>query len=134
LADWLIGRGELQPLRSSPRVRSRFRDLSAYELAASLANDLHRAIAAWPSFDRWSVGMQLMRASDSIGANIAESSGRWHWKDKRRFLVVARGSLYETEHWMAQAEARGLLPDGSTSELAPLARALSSQINKAPSG
>jgi four helix bundle protein len=114
-------------------MRSRFRDLRAYELAARLANDLHRTIAVWPSFDRWSLGIQLMRASDSIGANIAESSGRWHWKDKRRFLLIARASLYETEHWMAQAEARGLLRDGSTAELAPLARALASQIDKTPS-
>jgi four helix bundle protein len=105
--------------------------MGTYELAAALANDLHKAIARWPSFDRWSLGMQLMRSSDSIGANIAESSGRWHEKDKRRFLIIARGSLYETEHWMAQAEIRGLLPRGSTKELRELAWALSAQIKKA---
>ena len=104
--------------------------MGVYELAAALANDLHRAIVRWPSFDRWSLGIQLMRASDSIGANIAESSGRWHPKDKRRFLIMARASLYETEHWMAQAEARGLLPKCSTRELRELAWALAGLIKK----
>jgi len=108
--------------------------MGVYELAAALANDLHRAIVRWPSFDRWSVGMQLMRSSDSIGANLAESSGRWHAKDKRRFLIMARGSLYETEHWMSQAEARGLLPPGSTDELSELAWALAGLIKKTTPG
>ena len=29
--------------------------------------------------------------------------------DQRRLLVIARGSLYELEHWIASADARGLL-------------------------
>jgi four helix bundle protein len=94
------------------------------------ANDLHREVARWPSFERWSLGLQLVRAADSIGANIAESSGRWHAPDKRRLLIIARGSLYETEHWMAQAEARGLLAKGSTQELEELTWALAGLVKK----
>ena len=109
-------------------MRSGFRDLVAYRLASELADDLHRAVAAWPSFERWSLGLQLVRAADSVGANIAESSGRWHMPDKRKFLVIARGSLYETEHWIASAEARGLLPAGSSDRLDELARALSGLV------
>jgi len=44
----------------------------------------------------------------SIGANIAEGCERVHAPDRRRFYAVARGSLYETEHWIMTAEARGL--------------------------
>jgi four helix bundle protein len=115
-------------------VASHFRRLGAYRLAAQLANDLHRDVATWPSFDRWSIGSQLVRAADSIGANIAESSGRWHERDKRRLLIIARGSLYETEHWMAQAEERGLLAPGSTKRLQELTWALSGLIKKPTPG
>src|SRR4051812_7478843 len=93
-------------------MHSNFKTLRAYEVAATLADDLHGEVAKWESFDLWSTGIQLMRSVDSIGANIAEGCGRWHPKDERRFLHVARGSLYETEHWISLAERRGLLPVG----------------------
>jgi len=78
--------------------------------------------------------MQLLRAADSIGANIAESAGRWHTPDRRRLLFVARGSLYETEHWILRAEKRGLLADGYAERLDELARALNGLIRRATPG
>jgi four helix bundle protein len=74
--------------------------------------------------------MQLMRSADSIGANIAEATGRWHQQDQRRLLFIARGSLFETEHWIATAEARGLLAAGTVERLTEVARALSGLIRK----
>jgi four helix bundle protein len=111
-------------------MASDFRKLVAYREAVAIANDLHEAIARWPSFERWTVGVQLMRAADSIGANIAESAGRWHRADERRFLLMARGSLLETEHWLLRAEERGLLPEGAGNRLEEAARALNGLIRK----
>jgi four helix bundle protein len=91
---------------------------------------MYNLVSAWDSFDRWTLGVQLVRSSDSIGANIAEACGRWHQADQRRILVIARGSLYETEHWMSQAERRGLLAAGSSERLRGIAQALSGLINK----
>ena len=71
-----------------------------------------------------------MRSADSIGANIAEACGRWHVPDQRRLLYIARGSLYETEHWMTQAELRGLLHPGASDALDGIARALAGLIKK----
>src|SRR3954447_16588186 len=76
------GRGELRTAAALPRMASEFRELVAYRHAIALANELHRDIAGWPSFERWSVGIQLLRSVDSIGANIAESAGRWHRADE----------------------------------------------------
>jgi four helix bundle protein len=111
-------------------MASDFRDLVAYQAAVKMANELHRAISGWPSFERWTVGIQLMRSADSIGANIAESSGRWHRKDERRLLLSARGSLCETEHWLLRPEERGLLPEGASKQLDEAARALNGLIRK----
>ena len=111
-------------------MRSNFRDLAAYQRAAALGDDLHSAIARWPRTDRLGLGLQLLRSADSIGANIAEAAGRWHGPDKRRFLLIARGSLYETEHWLARAEARGLIDEEALDRLDGIARALSGMVKQ----
>ncbi len=113
-------------------MRSEFRELHAYKLPVAIADDLHAAISAWSSFDRWSLGVQLMRAIDSVGANIAEGAGRWHRQDQRRFVFMARGSLYEAEHWLARAQARRLLDESWSERLAEAARALSGLVRTWP--
>jgi four helix bundle protein len=90
---------------------SRFKELEAYKLSVALADELRIAVLGWGSFDVWSTGIQLLRAADSVGANIAEGYGRHGTLDQRRFLYVARGSAYEAEHWINRAFARGLLSD-----------------------
>ena len=85
-----------------------FEELSAYRHAVSLADELRLGAASWSNFDLWSVGIQLVRAADSVGANIAEAYGRRTDADRLRLLFIARGSLCEVEHWLMRAEARGL--------------------------
>jgi four helix bundle protein len=111
-------------------MRSEFRNLAAYQRAARLARDLQMVMPYWPKFERWSLGLQLVRASESIGCNIAEGCGRWTPRDRRHFLVVARGSLYETEHLIAQAIELGLLPAEFADRLDPIARPLSGLIRE----
>ena len=113
-------------------MASEFRRLIAYERAAALADELYDLVQRWPSFARWSLGVQLMRAADSIGANIAEGVGRWHRADQKRFLLMARGSLYETEHWLLRAESRELLTSSPRQSLDETARALNGLIKKWP--
>jgi four helix bundle protein len=115
-------------------MRSEVRNLAAYQRATDLADSLWRQVARWDSYERWSIGLQLNRAADSIGANIAEGTGRWHPKDELRFLRMARGSLLEVEHWITTAEQRGLLERGTSDPLDGIARPLSGLIDKrAPS-
>ena len=115
-------------------MRSNFRDLVAYQRAAELADDIYLLVKQWPRVDQFGLGIQLVRAVDSIGANIAEASGRWHGPDKRRLLVIARGSLYEAEHWLNAAARRGLLDEAISDRLDEVARALSGMIKQpAPS-
>ena len=107
-----------------------FVDLRVYALAAEVGDELSRAVAAWPSFEKWSLGMQLVRAADSVAANIAESTGRWHDADKRRLFVIARASLYETEHWLERAKARGMPIELQADRLSDLGRMLSGLIRR----
>jgi four helix bundle protein len=74
---------------------------------------VHRCVGEWDNFDLWSVGIQAVRAADSIGANIAEGWGRAPTADRRRFVLYARGSAYELEHWLHTATDRGLPLDAA---------------------
>src|SRR5215213_7509768 len=107
---------------------SNFRSLVAWQRARALADELHSVVVRWPVFDRDSVGLQLIRSVDSVGANIAEAGGRWTAADKRHFLMIARGSLYETEHWLDTAQRRGLIDTDRTQQIASIARALNGLI------
>ena len=103
-----------------------FENLEVYRRSVLLGSVLRRALDAWPNIDRWTCGVQLLRAADSIGANIAEAHGRDTFPDRRRQLYVARGSAFELEHWLMTAQARGLpIAPGAQDE----ARALSRMLN-----
>ena len=112
-------------------MRSQFRSLVAYRVAAELSDELHLVVRRWPSFDRSVLGLQLLRAADSVHANIAEAAGRWTPKERRRHLLIARGSLYETENWIARAQARGLLENEYDAQLTEVAQTLSGMIKRA---
>lgn len=89
---------------------------------------MYHATASWDKFDRWSYGIQLVRAADSVAANIAEAEGRWHGPDRRRLLYIARGSLYELEHWLGTATDRGRPID--TEDIDELGRLLNGLIRR----
>jgi four helix bundle protein len=111
-------------------VHSRYRDLDAFKRAASLADELHRFVRAWPQLDQKGMGDQLLRCADSIGANIAEASGRWTKLERRRFLINARGSLYELEYWIDRAASRSLPLPPHAGRLDAIARPLSGLIKR----
>ena len=83
----------------------------------------------WKPFVRQTIGSQLVRAADSVGANIAESHGRFYFGEKLQFLYYARGSLYETRHWLRLAWRRSLLPTEDSAHLAALIEPLAKSIN-----
>src|ERR1700704_3552983 len=66
-----------------------FRDLAVYRKAAEFSGEIHASVSRWESFDRGSVGIQLVRSADSVGANIAEALGRRGTADQRRLLFIA---------------------------------------------
>ena len=66
---------------------------------------------------------QFIRSVDSIGANIAEGYGRFHYLDKNKFYYYARGSLLESGHWIELLKERKII----TNEEADKIRNLNTQ-------
>jgi four helix bundle protein len=110
-----------------PKVN--FENLRIYQLAEQLSDLIWNSVATWDGFSKDTVGRQLVRAADSIGANIAEGSGRGSSQDYRRFLRISRGSLYETLHWLRRAYLRKLLSGKQTKEIRSIISELSPTLN-----
>jgi len=109
--------------------RPAFEQLKVYQLAEQLADETWRAVQNWRTLAKNTVGAQMIRAADGIGANIAEGTGRTTYKDNRRFAGMARGSLYETIHWLRRAHVRGLLKPDQTKGLEDLVSNLGPCLN-----
>jgi four helix bundle protein len=110
-------------------ARSNFETLAVYQLAERLADEVWTMASNWATLPRDTVGKQLIRAADSIGANIAEGVGRGSFQDNRRFIRVARGSLNETKHWLRRAYKRGLLDEEMVCVLKPILDELAPHLN-----
>ena len=91
-----------------------FKDLSeieVYTITENFATVIWDIVLKWDYFAKDTIGKQLVRAADSISSNIAESHGRFHFKDKANFGYYARGSFEETKSWMRKAIKRDLIDD-----------------------
>lgn len=106
-----------------------FEELRVYRLAEELADLVWEVARLWDAVARDTVGKQVIRAADSVGANIAEGYGRGSFQDNRRFVRIARGSLYETRHWLRRAFHRKLLTESETDQLKTLVTSLGPQLN-----
>jgi len=82
-------------------------DLKVYNLAMEIGNQCWNVVIDWSYFEKDTTGKQLVRAADSIAANISEGYGRFHFNQKRYFNFIARGSLFETKTWLDKAFKRG---------------------------
>jgi four helix bundle protein len=109
--------------------KTNFVHLHIYKLSEKPADEIWKIVVGWNFFARNTVGIQIVKAADSVGANIAEGSGRGSDPELRRFLRVSRGSLYETQHWLRRAYRRGLLSESQIKKLVPIVTELTPRLN-----
>jgi four helix bundle protein len=106
-----------------------FENLEIYQLSEKLADKIWNIVLGWNNLATDTIGKQLIRSADSIGANIAEGSGRGTAIDNRRFLRMARGSLYETRHWLRRSKNRNLLTEEQIKVLSEIIKELTPKLN-----
>ena len=110
-------------------MKTNFERLRVYQLAESLADRIWTIVLKWDHFAKITIGQQIVDAADGVGSNIAEGSGRGSLQDNRRFVRIARGSLYETKHWLRRACKRKLLTNQEITDLRPLIDELLPTLN-----
>jgi four helix bundle protein len=75
-----------------------YRDLFVWNASVDLAVRMISLADRLIERKRFALADQLTRASCSVSNNIAEGQGRLTTRDRRHYLVQARGSLYEVEN------------------------------------
>lgn len=110
-------------------AKSGFVNLKVYQLSETLSDEIWDVVCNWNNLAKDTVGKQIIRSADSIGANIAEGAGRGSFQDNRRFVKIARGSLYETQHWLRRAFKRNLLSEKQIEKLKPIIDELLPKLN-----
>ena len=103
--------------------------LEVYQISMTLAEKVWEIVKPWSFFEKDTVGKQLVRAMDSVSANISEGYGRYHFNDSKNFLFFARGSLYETQTWLKMAKTRNLISQEDYEDLNQQSTRLAVKLN-----
>jgi four helix bundle protein len=95
----------------------------------TVADWIWERVSQWDKLAKDTIGTQLIRAADSVGANLVEGDGRYGKGDGLHFLVIARASARETRYWLERSCRRGLLSTQETDEQISTLTAATKQLN-----
>ena len=84
-------------------------EFKVYQKAMEVGERCWNHVISWDYFAKDTVGKQLVKAADSIAANLSEGYGRYHYREAKNFGYYSRGSLYETKTWLKKAVNRDLI-------------------------
>jgi four helix bundle protein len=98
-----------QPTRYTP-----IETLEFFQDLERLSDDVWKQVSDWKPFWRDTIGGQLVRAMDSIGANLVEGDGKHSDKESLRFFSIARGSAREARYWLNRCSRRDLVEPSIT--------------------
>ena len=106
-----------------------FEDLRVLKSAEEIADSIWKITVQWDEFAKDVVGKQMARSADSVGANIAESFGRFNFGEKLQFLYYSRGSIFETKYWLNRTRVRGLMEPDQVQAFVNRLTELAKQLN-----
>lgn len=105
-------------------------ELDVYKLSEQLSDIIWNAYDHWDNKAKNTIGLQIIRSSDSIAANLAEGYGRFSVADRKKFYLYTRGSFEETKCWLRKAIRRKILSEEVQSQIVPLINELGPILNK----
>jgi four helix bundle protein len=91
-------------------------EMDFFRKFVSVADWAWRVVQRWPPLAVNTVGTQLIRAADRIGATLVEGDGRYSDAEAAHFFTIARASARETRYWITRASDRDLVPEAEARE------------------
>lgn len=98
-------------------------------MAFKLSNYVWDIVVKWNVFAKSIIGVQFVKAVDSVSANIAEGFGRYNKKDKVRFFRISNGSVLESLDWNEKSRIRNLLKPEEYDRILNELKSLPKEIN-----
>ena len=92
--------------KGTKKEKSTFESLKVWEEARALRREISQLVKEFPDKEKYRLSDQMIRASRSITANIAEGHGRYHYQENIQFCRQARGSLFELLDHITVARVR----------------------------
>ena len=89
----------------------RVEDLKVYQKLCQLHIEVCELTRTWPAQERFELGSQARRSSNSSPANLAEKHSDRHIKNKIEGVNRARGEELETIHHLYIAKLKGYVPE-----------------------
>jgi four helix bundle protein len=89
------------------RTYLRVEDLDVYQKLCALHLEICDLSHAWPSEERYELGSQIRRSSNSSPAQLAEKNDDRHVRNKIEGVNRARGEAAETIHHLFMAKMKG---------------------------
>lgn len=86
-----------------------FYELDAWKSSHKLTKYIYILTKKFPVEEKYSLTDQLRRAASSVGANIAEGYGRYHYADRNKFYYNSRGSIKEVQNFMLLSKDLGYI-------------------------
>ena len=86
-----------------------FENLEVWQMGRDLVTKIYMLTTSLPQSESFGLIAQIKRAALSVPANIAEGFGRYHYMDKAKFYLNARGSLYELKSHLLITQDLGYL-------------------------
>ncbi len=77
-------------------MANNFESLDVWKECRIFRKQISSVVKTFPNEEKYRLTDQLIRASRSVTANIAEGHGRYHFQENSQFCRQARGSLTET--------------------------------------
>jgi four helix bundle protein len=87
-------------------MASGLENLKIYTLAERIEIFLHKLTCKFPTDEKYRMVDQIRRASNAITSNIAESYGRYTYKEKVRYMYIARGESFELKQLMIRSNKK----------------------------
>jgi len=106
-----------------------FTDLEVWQIGKDIVRQNYELTSHFPKEEIFGIASQIKRAALSIPANIAEGFGRFHFPDKARFYINARGSLYELKSHLLISEHLGFASGGQIQDIIKIVDELSVKLN-----
>lgn len=104
-------------LYSTRCVMKTFEELQCWKHAALLRKTLSNLVKQFPKEEKYRLVDQIVRASRSVTANLAEGYGRFHYQEFVQFCRQSRGSLYEIADHLITAYDEGFIDEEELKKL-----------------